>query len=126
MFSEETGSSSSATLSLQLPFSEDEAALMSVLGQKFRLAANGGGGGGGLGAGTGGGGGGGGMGARAGVVGMHATDALGFTAGQRVGLLEGLPGEAVKARVLQLDEEMAHLERSRDKLEGQLRSERGR
>eukprot|EP00904_Undaria_pinnatifida_P004070 jgi/Undpi1/13664/HiC_scaffold_9.g03318.m1 len=114
MFSEDTGSSSSATLSLQLPFSEDEAALMSVLGQKFHLAAHRGGGGGG------------GMGAGGGVVGMRATDALGLAAGQTVGLLEGLPGEAVKARVLQLEEEMAHLERCRGGLEGELRSEKTR
>eukprot|EP00903_Cladosiphon_okamuranus_P007656 g7424.t1 len=115
-FSEDTASSSSATLSLQLPFSEDEAALLNVLGQTFNLPAGGSGGGGLTAAAPGGGGGGGGL------AGLAALQ-------QRRALLEGLGlsgGEAMWARTLDLKEELAHLERRREALEGELTRERAR
>lgn len=100
-FSEDTASSSSPALSLQLPFSEDEAALLNGLDQTFRLAGD------------------------AGVVGM-AGSALGLAGMRTGGLLDELPADAARVRVLELREELAHLDRRRTALEAELRQERAR
>lgn len=104
VFSEETASSSSATLSLQLPFSEDDTALLNGLGQTFQIAS---------------------------ADGIGIVDSGGgiggaeFT-GPRTGLLEGLPHEAIRVRMLELKEELTHLDRCRTALEEDLRQERAR
>lgn len=102
-FSEDTVSSSSATLSLQLPFSDDETGILNGLGQTFHLAAR---------------------------PGDRDSDgfvnALGLATGQGRGLLEGLQAEAVRARMVELNEELTHLDQSRRALEGKLREERAR
>lgn len=113
--SEETSSSSSATFSLQLPFSEDDAALMDGLGNTCQLKTGSSAGGGR-------------------VVDIHGGDGVG---GKNVALLagqgqqkrifvDGLPAEAVRVRVLELNEELTHLDRHRRSLEGQLTQERAR
>lgn len=107
--SEETSSSSSATLSLQLPFSEDEAAVLSGLGHTFHLARAGSGV-------TGGGGG--------GLSGNGNNAALLAGQGQRSVFFDRLPAEAVRVRMLDLNEELTHLDRCRRTLEVKLRQER--
>ena len=102
-FAEETASSSSATLSLQLPFSDDESALLGDFNQAFFLGAENGGGGSGA-----------------------ANDILGLTLQGGGGTLETLPGRVVKTRILELYEKLAHLERLRAALESQLLQERAR
>lgn len=114
---DDTSSSTSATLSLQLPFSEDEAALLSDLGQNFQLGTVAGG----AAAGVVGSGGGGGVGDRG------AANALLVAGGEsnRV-IFEGLSAEAVRVRIVDLNEELTHLDRCRRSLEAELRQERAR
>lgn len=109
-FPEDTASSSSAALSLQLPFSDDEAALLSGIvgggsGRVFHLGANVGAGGAGGGAGE--------------------VNSLGLAV-PRTGWLEGLPVGATRTRMLELNQELTHLDRCRGALEGDLRQERAR
>lgn len=115
--SEESSSSTSATLSLQLPFSEDEAAWMGGLEHTFPLGT--------VGSAVVGGG--------SGVVdvyggGEDSSNAPSLTGlGQQSGvLLEGLPAEAMRVRMLELNKELTHLDQCRRSLERQLTQERAR
>lgn len=117
ILSEESSSSTSATLSLQLPFSEDEAAWMDGLGHTFPIGTVGSAGGSG----------------GSGVVGVRCVGENSNSApfatghGQQSGiLLERLTAETMKVRMLELNEELTHLDQCRRSLEGQLTQERAR
>lgn len=101
-FHEETASSSSATLSLQLPFSDDEFALLGGgVNQTFLPGAEGG---------------------ELGGLG----DASGLSVRGRCAAVEGLTASMMKTRMLAMNEELGRLERQRASLESELLQERAR
>lgn len=100
-FHEETASSSSATLSLQLPFSDDEFALLGGVDQAFLPGAEGG---------------------ELGGLG----DASGLSVRGRCAAVDGLTVNMMKTRMLAMNEDLERLERQRASLESELLQERTR